>query len=155
MLGEITDADVRERLAASLVQLSKRLAAGLNDGTYKSVPVVDAPGRDSLQRSFMQLLDAMRDGKSILWIDDRFVSTIDKADFRVGTTVETLAALGRYGRLHPDRERTFRQRLRAARWMFMPLDGEEIVALMRPAVCNGEVTETDDLAVLRAPSASS
>lgn len=147
--GEVADADVHEELAASLVQLSRRLAEGLDDGTYRSVPVVSSPGRDPVQRSFMQLLDAMRGGKSILWIDDRFASTIENADFRVATTVETLAALGRYGRLPADRERALRQRLRAARWMFMPLDGDEIAALMRPAVRAGEVVETDDLAVLR------
>ena len=147
--GEVADADVRERLAASLLQLRRRLSAGLDDGTYRSVPVVEAPGHDPVQRSFMQLLDAMRDGKSILWIDDRFASTVDSANFRVATTVEALAALVRHGRLTPDRERALRQRLRAARWMFMPLDGKEIAALVRPAVRDGELTETADLAVLR------
>ena len=147
--GDVTDADVRERIAASLVHLSRRLAAGLDDGTYRSVPLVDAPGREPVQRSFLQLLDAMRDGKSILWIDDRFASAIDSAGFRVATTVETMAALGRHGRLPPDRERALRQQLRAARWMFMPLDGAEIAALMRPAVRDGEVIENGDLAILR------
>ena len=147
--GEVTDADARERIAASLVQLSKRLAAGLDDGTYRSVPVTDAPGREPVQRSFLQLLDAMRDGKSILWIDDRFASAIDSAEFRVATTVETMTALRRHGRLHLDRERALRQQLRAARWMFMPLDGEEIAALMRPAVRGGEVIENGDLAIMR------
>jgi len=146
---EVADASVRDRLAQSLEALIARLAAGLDDGTYRAVPVAQTPERNPIERSFLHLLDAMRGGTAILWVDDRFTSAIDNPQFKTATTLEVIAALGRYGRLSADRQRALRQRLRAARWMFVPFDGGELVELLRAATRNGEVFETDDLAILR------
>lgn len=146
---EVADASVRDRLAQSLEALTSRLATGLDDGTYRAVPVAQTPERNPTERSFLQLIDAMRGGTAILWVDDRFTSAIDNPRFKTATTLEVIAALRRYGRLTVDRERALRQRLRGARWMFVPCDGDELVELLRPATRNGTVTNTDDLAVLR------
>jgi hypothetical protein len=147
--GELREGENVKRMAASLADLSARIGTGLEDGAYRMVPIVRIKSQDPAVRSFEQLLEAMRDGQSIFWVDDRFTSQIDAPSFRVVTTVEVMAALGRYGRLDRPREAALRQRLRQARWMFMPVDDDELVDLIRPATRNGEVDETEALAILR------
>lgn len=154
--GEITDiratiasADRCQATVESLSSLIGKIRVGLEDGTYKSVPVNDVQQPDHTGRSFIQLLQSLATDGGIAWVDDRYTSSINNRDFRIATTVEILDALFRYGRLTEGQLDGFRQRLRAARWLFMPLRGDEIARFMRPAVQNGEVRETEDLAIMR------
>ena len=145
----ITDADRRLATVESLSTLIGKIRVGLEDGTYKSVPVSDVQQPEHTGRSFMQLLQSLAMDGGIVWVDDRYTSSIHNRDFQTATTVEILDALFRYGRLTESQRDDFRQRLRAARWLFMPLRGDEIARFMRPAVKNGELRETQDLAIIR------
>ncbi|MEJ7927932.1 hypothetical protein WG908_14350 [Sphingobium sp. AN641] len=149
MRSSVAEARMRDRLAKALSELLARVASGLEDGAYKVVPLQRDAMPNVVQRAFMQLVAAMSDGQSILWADDRFASSIDNPQFRVQTTVEVLDALLRYQRLSQPAVYDYRQALRRARWMFMPLTGEEIAHFLRPAVSKGVLTESTDLATLR------
>ncbi|BBE34770.1 hypothetical protein [Sphingosinicella microcystinivorans] len=145
----IADADRRLATVESLSVLIGKIRVGLEGGTYKSLPVSDVQQSEHTGRSFMQLLQSLAMDGGIAWVDDRYTSSINNQDFRIATTVEILDALFRYGRLTESQCDGFRQRLRAARWLFMPLRGDEIARFMRPAVQNGELRETEDLAIIR------
>ena len=145
----IADADRRLATVESVSALIGKIRVGLEDGTYKSVPVSDVQQPEHTGRSFMQLIQSLATDGGIAWVDDRYTSSINNRDFRTATTVEILDALFRYGRLTESQRDGFRQRLRAARWLFVPLRGDEIARFMRPAVQNGELRETEDLAIIR------
>lgn len=146
---QVADAETRAEVADSLTHLSARLARGLDDGSYKTVPVKQIKETDAAVRSFMHLVDAMRTGNAILWIDDRYVSSIQNAQFRVASTIEVLGVLQRHGRIARQNEIALRQRLRAARYQFLPIEGDEVATLLRQATKDGAVVETADLAILR------
>ncbi|WMS41831.1 hypothetical protein RDV64_17420 [Acuticoccus sp. MNP-M23] len=145
----IVDADRRLATVESLSALIGKIRVGLEDGTYKSVPVRDVQHPEHAGRSFMQLLQSLASDGGIAWVDDRYTSSINNQAFRIATTVEILDALLRYGRLTGSQLDGFRQRLRAARWLFMPLRGDEIAGFMRRAVRHAQLRETEDLAVIR------
>lgn len=145
----IADADRRQATVESLSALIGKIRVGLEDGTYKSIPVSDVQHPEHAGRSFMQLLQSLASDGGIAWVDDRYTSSINNQDFRIATTVEILDALFRYERLTESQRDGFRQRLRAARWLFMPLRGDEIARFVRPAVRNGQLRETEDLAIIR------
>ncbi len=145
----VADADRRQATVESLSALIGKIRIGLEDGTYKSVPVGDVQQPDHAGRSFMQLLQSLASDGGIAWFDDRYTSSINNQSLRIATTVEILDALFRYGRLTECQRDNFRQRLRAARWLFMPLRGDEIARFMRPAVRNGQLREGEDLAIIR------
>lgn len=147
--ADVQNGDTRQQIATALLALSARIGMGLEDGTYKTVPVSHSQEQNVVRRCFMQLLEAMADSKALFWVDDRFVSSVDDAQFTAVTTVEVLGALRRYGRLSRAREIEYRQRLRAARWQFLPIDGDEIVQLLRSATRAGVVNEDDELSTLR------
>lgn len=149
MRGSIAEAEASAELVTSLNALLERLASGLRDGSYKTVPLRDERDQDPIRRSLGQLMSAMKDGSALLWVDDRFFSSIDNANFRVVSTVEVIDSLRAYERITLDASFEFRQRLRAARWMFMPLDGDEIAYHLRKAVKGDAISETADLAILR------
>lgn len=94
-------------------------------------------------------MEAVPVRKGILWVDDRFVSAIDSPNFPVVTTAEVLGALRRYGRIDRSRELDLRAQLRAARWQFLPIDTDEMIAALRPTTENGKVAESEPLAALR------
>ncbi|GEO02091.1 hypothetical protein NSE01_39230 [Novosphingobium sediminis] len=145
----IADADRRQATVHSLSDLIGKIRVGLEDGTYKSVPVSDVQQPEHAGRSFIQLLQSLATNGGIAWVDDRYTSSINNQDFRIATTVEILDALLRYGRLTERQRDDSRQRLRAARWLFMPLRGTEIARFLRPAVRNGQLRESNDLAIIR------
>ena len=145
----IADADRRQATVESLSALIGKIRVGLEEGTYKSIPVSDVQQQDHAGRSFMQLLQSLASEGGIAWVDDRYTSAINNQDFRIATSVEILDALFQYGRLTEDQRDSFRQRLRAARWLFMPLRGDEIARFLRSAVRNGQLRETEDLAIMR------
>jgi len=149
MRNFVLDAERRDIVATSLSDLIDRLGRGLDDGTYKSVPANPDSIADPLQRNYMALLKALAADGGIGWVDDRFTSSIDNPDLQITTTLEVVDALVRYRRLTEAQGFQMRQRLRAARWLFMPLRGEEIVHFVREAVRDGGLRETDDLALLR------
>lgn len=149
MRRAIADADARARLVASLTALIKRIASGLDDGTYKTVPLKGKNRENAIHRSLLQIAPAAIGDNSIFWVDDRYISAIDHPDCRIMTTVEVLGALVRYERLTDAAADSYRQRLRAARWIFMPAEAAEIARALRPAVSNGSLVETGDLATLR------
>lgn len=149
MRATVSGAERRQEIVNSLSALIGKLRAGLEDGTYKTAPVTDAQQPEHVGRSFMQLLQSLAKEGGIVWIDDRYTSSIDNPNFQTATTVEIIDALCRYGRLSETWVGELRQRLRAARWLFMPLRGEEIARFARTAVSEGELRETDDLAVMR------
>ena len=146
---DAADADIRAQVVDSLSGLAARLARGLDDGNYLTVPVSRSTEADPVTRSFMQLIDAMGDGTGILWTDDRYASTVDDPKFRTVTTVETLGVIRTHGRITRNREIAFRQTLRNARYQFLPLQSDEVATMMRAATRNGEVTDTPDLVTLR------
>ena len=148
--GAIVDFDRRQELIDSLSILLGKLNAGLEDGTYKMVaaPTKVVPN-DHLGRSFMSMLDALGKGGVILWVDDRFTSSIQNPALRTVTTVEVIEALQGYGRVSLQDSLALRQRLRRARWLFMPFSPSEIVRYVRAATRQGKLTETEDLAILR------
>lgn len=149
----VLQADRETRLAISLDKLSERIAAGAQDGTYTFVPVDPKAPSDLVGRQYFQCLKAMTVPGSILWIDDRFTTSIDSPQYPVVTTVEILDALRRYGRLEEEAVMRARSRLRAAGWTFMPVNGNEIAAILLPCVQNGEVIESDALQTLRRSAA--
>lgn len=149
LASEIAGADVCQRQVDSLSRLLQRLHDGLEDGHYQTVGYGTESGLDPLRRAFMQCLKALQEDGGIAWVDDRYTSSIDNAQFQIATTIEVLDALVRHDRL-TDREcDALRQRLRAAGWLFMPQRGDEIVRHLRAATHKGEVTETPDLGLLR------
>jgi hypothetical protein len=142
----IADADRRLATVESLSALIGKIRVGLEDGTYKSVPVSDIQQPEHTGGAIA--LQSLATDGGIAWVDDRYTSSINNRDFRTATTVEILDALSRYGRLTESQRDGFRQRLRAARWLFMPLRGDEIARFMRPAVQMASF-ETEDLAIIR------
>ncbi|GAY22778.1 hypothetical protein SFOMI_3340 [Sphingobium fuliginis] len=145
----IADAERRQATVDSLSALIAKIRVGLEDGTYRSVPVTEVQQTEHAGRSFMQILQSLATDGGIAWVDDRYTSSINNDQFRTATTVEILDALFRYGRLTESQRDDARQRLRAARWLFMPLRGDEIARFVRKAVRKGALRETEDLAILR------
>lgn len=149
LAAQIAAAERSQRQVDAISQLLTRLNAGLEDGAYQSVAYGDDTDIDALRRGFMQVLTALQEDGGIAWIDDRYTSSIDSPHFRIATTAEILDALFRHGRLSERERDVLRQRLRAARWLFMPQRGGEIARHLRAATRDGEVVETIDLALLR------
>lgn len=149
MRAAILDADQRDLLGCHLASLIQRLRDGLEDGTYKAVPVHETERTDPVSRAFMQLLHAVISERGIGWFDDRYTDSATNNSFETATTVEIIDALVRYGRLSEEVGWQYRQRLRAARWLFMPPESDEIAHFIRSATAQGQVIETEDLALLR------
>ena len=149
MRAAVADAEQREMLARELSLLIHRFREGLEDGTYKTVAPVETEQVDHVSRGFMQLLNALMTEGGIGWFDDRYTNSASNDRFETATTVEIIDALVRYGRLAEDAAYQYRQKLRAARWQFMPPRSDEIVHFMRAATQKGAVAETEDLALLR------
>ena len=149
MRAAIADAERRQKLLHEISELVRRLREGLEDGSYKTVPPRDDPQHDHLVRSYMQLLHSLMTDGGIGWFDDRYSAAITGPRFNTSTTVEIVDALVRYGRLTEVQGHELRQRLLAARWLFMPLRGDQIAHFARVATKKGAVTETVDLAIMR------
>ncbi|HEY5712600.1 MAG TPA: hypothetical protein VIT38_11960 [Allosphingosinicella sp.] len=147
--AEIADADQRSELTERLTILIGRLRTGLEDGCYQALPHGQAHHKHPLTRAYLQLVEKLHEGGCTLWADDRFTSSVAGPQFPVASTVELIDALVRYKRLSPEQALASRQKLRAARWIFLPLSEREIVHYLRDAVRDGEVRETPDLAILR------
>ncbi|QGP79398.1 HTH domain-containing protein [Sphingobium sp. CAP-1] len=150
MRAAVADAEAQVQLVDSLTGLIQQLSRGLDENIYQAVPVQRDGPQDPLRRASLQLMSALaKNGDGILWVDDRFLSSIEHDQFRVETTVEIIDALVRYERLTKSTAYGYRQKLRRARWMFMPIDGEEIAYFLRLAVKDAVLTESEDLGTLR------
>lgn len=150
MRAAVADAETQAQLVDSLTGLIQQLSTGLDENIYQAVPVQRDGPQDPLRRASLQLMSALaKNSDGILWVDDRFLSSIEHDRFQVETTVEIIDALVRYGRLTQSAAYDYRQKLRRARWMFMPIDGEEIAHFLRPAVKDAVLAESEDLATLR------
>lgn len=150
MRAAVADAAAQAQLVDSLTGLIQQLSTGLDENIYHAVPVQRDGPQDPLRRASLQLMSALaKNSNGILWVDDRFLSSIEHDQFRVETTVEIIDALVRYGRLTKSAAYGYRQKLRRARWMFMPIDGDEIAHFLRAAVKDAVLAESEDLATLR------
>ncbi|HWV52424.1 hypothetical protein [Pseudorhodoplanes sp.] len=150
MRAAVAEAEAQVQLVDSLTGLIQQLSTGLDENIYQAVPVQRDGPQDPLRRASLQLMSALaKNGNGILWVDDRFLSSIEHDQFRVETTVEIIDAMVRYGRLTKSAAYGYRQKLRRARWMFMPIDGEEIAYFLRLAVKDAVLTESEDLVTLR------
>jgi hypothetical protein len=143
------EAERHNRLFASMSDLIARIADGIRDKVYHFAPLDTKPHSDLMARQFFQILGAMEPRGPILWIDDRFASHIDQAAFPVVTTSEVLDALHRFGRMDEKAVFAARQRLRDARWQFLPVTAAEIVFHLKRAGLPGRIIETAQLARLR------
>ncbi|KTF67839.1 MULTISPECIES: HTH domain-containing protein [unclassified Sphingomonas] len=147
--NEVAEARRLRRLAGSLTALITRVNTGIEDGTYQTVGFGSEREIDPVRRSFMQVMHALSTEGGIAWVDDRFTSSIDNPKFRIATTVEVIDGLVRAKRLSEAESFALRQRLRAARWLFLPQRGDEIAHHLRAATKAGVTDDTPDLAQLR------
>jgi hypothetical protein len=148
---DIADAEFRGALIGSLTALHRRISDGLNSGKYAFAPVQPTQTDDPLMRSIGQLVGAMERQPGILWIDDRFITAFPQ--FNAVSTAEVVKALVDRDEISATDGFCFRQQLRKANWLFMPIDAAELTSPLRGATRDGEVRETSDLALLRRSAA--
>ena len=164
-------ADDQTALAARLVRLRERVAAGLQSGRYVSIgherfrdaddeepPKGEEGGKADAENRFddfagglVDLLKAPSIENGVVWADDRYVSGFRKAqDNRIVGVVDVLNALRDEGLITVEDRRHRLIKLRAAGALYIPMDAEEVMAALRAAPLHGpNLFETSDLAALR------
>lgn len=143
-----------------LTDLIAKLHRGLEDGTYRRVPLppADPPDDDSSalqgERSLRTLLQIAARPGDILWADDRFMTSYPQQEggMPIVGVNEVLKTLVGAGALAEDAYYHTLIRLRASNVRFIPIEpGEILFHLMRAPLdaATGAVTETRHLRTLR------
>jgi hypothetical protein len=146
MRAEIRGAELGAQLVKSLTALHRKISEGLDLNRYQFVPVrQDQNVADSLVRSIGQLLPAAQQNLGILWVDDRFLTAFPTQELRTMSTVEVIDALLRYDQINLGNKIEFRQKLRNAGWLFMPIASDEMLHLLRESTACGSTGLTDGL----------
>ncbi len=144
-----------------LTDLIATLHRGLEDGTYRRVPLVpavppdnDDPGALQGERSLRTLLQIAAQPGDILWADDRFMTSYPQQEggMPIVGVNEVLKALVGVGALTEDAYYHVLIRLRASNVRFIPIEsGEILFHLLRAPLdaATGAVIETRPLRTLR------
>ena len=141
------------RSAETIDALIARVRRGLATGKWRTASTSDHEAMSYEHHCLMDILDAARGEATIGWIDDRTVTSIRHAELRVCSSVEVIDLLEAAGVIDPERRRNLRRRLRAAGWLFIPIDETDIQEPLVEAASEDSLDECEALAEARAATA--
>ena len=146
--------EIAESKSAELIdRLIPKVRRGLQSRTWKTTSRDPREAVTLEHACLIDVLHASTEKSSISWVDDRFITSVVHPQMRVCSTIEITEMLTAEGHLEASEEREIRQRLRHSGWLFVPFNGQDLVAPLQGATELDRLAEGAALANIRRTAA--
>ena len=153
-LEDALSREIAESKSAELIdRLIPKVRRGLQSRKWKTTSRNRQEAVTLEHACLTDVLHASTEKSAISWVDDRFTTSIVHPQMRVCSTIEITEMLAAEGHLEASEEREIRQRLRHSGWLFVPFNGQDLVAPMQGATELDRLAEGSALADIRRTAA--
>ena len=155
---QLENSAIAETDAEWVGRLADHLRTGLHSGLYELLPMMSSRRESSEAREWspeetvlLDLLQFTATDSDIIWIDDRWMTSIEQRDgMRIVGTVDLLLHLKELGRISAAECSHALTEMRAADIRFIAFDEDELLAaILEAPVENDRLVETKSLRVIR------